>query len=1116
MQVSKSVPLGDVLQRFSSASYSDLQQLLTNMKTLSPEVKYEKLKLFISKTKKQISQLLAIIRWLGVPGVLPYFVQLETLDEHMNQIENKLNQSQDELFFAHRNLYWGRVRNLEVSVAMDILGRGTYQYLPKSIFTCGQTISPDISDETILRRDLNILIRSKVALIDQLPKDISHVDISDGLLILRNPFLYELAITLTHLDHTAPWRIIGFKILVDYHENEEFQGQQRYDKSTYEQDVLNILTKLNSSSSIIKNSIENEVENMNENPPPPSLPIKKLTLSQMHNICIHSSIGVSLRSLYVLALDMTKTLWKNFGVVKFVETETQHQCVFSFWNKSKSTGIYLYELRIIQYRKPNQVGKRLIVELWSQKESQTLSLESESVNGGVELIDKKINGFTDLIIAEDYITNGCNFTKLLDQTIRICIESKLLILLTRLNSTVSIIQSKLNGLTVTFVDKSSIKLKYNDFSVININVDYRTGRFVLGIHTLSSSIVKNLDSFFVEINNIEMMEITRNIQIEIGVLPVLKGDEKNVTNIDFDKNIQKSSYLAYKPIATVDKLIYQLAISYWIDSFRKVLGVECNKELSKELFDSAGISYFRNGTESVICFNLSSWKSISCIEKHLKTFASIGVSSSLQKQNSTTHINSQDNIKKRSVSLISNDNLVNSNRYCNENYNIWKNHVSSNSDRYLYIAGIISEVDYTCTIYSFLCGNSGNDRLLSIPYVVESHQISCLSLNSFSDVMKSSSITKYDSLYVDKISNGSIGIDLAVKDALQWKSKVEFTILYPSIYCLNQSIDNCNYDNKHSLSYIVTLKENNDSNCIVLQLPDNGNDKLTVSFYKPIDLSINSFGIGQELNCIQENNQIIYVNNLNNHDEEKLNSNYVCIGKMKLLTISSQPKSDENAATSSSSSSNMITDEMNSIISSILTSFEFPINSTSNMYNNSNTIDLICEHRSVMSLYIFTILKSYNIKLSYEVIKSLSPLYKLANVLRNDIFPILRLIWLIMMARNNFCFEGSNLIKIIHLDIESEEYPFFLCSVMTLLKVDSNKDGDENNNSNMQSLNLKTCGFIKIYIENSDKDKKILIYSSNGCTLVDSIDEIKLNDIENDENKLKVFLDNIASFCKKK
>lgn len=1111
MQVAKFVPLGDVLQRFSSASYSDLQQLLTNMRTLSPEVKYEKLKLYISKTKKQISQLLAIIRWLGVPGVLPYFVQLETLDEHMNQIENKLNQTQDELFFAHRNLYWGRVKNLEVSVAMDILGRGTYQYLPKSIFTCGQPISPDISDETILRRDLNILIRSKVALIDKLPSDISHVDISDGLLIIRNPYLYELAITLTHLDHNAPWRIIGFKILVDYHKKEEFQGQQRYDKSTYEQDVLNILTKLNSSSSIIKNTIENE-ENINEIHP--SLPIKKLNLNQMHNICIHSSIGVSLRALYVLALDMTKTLWKNYSDVKFVETETQHQCVFSFWKKIKSSGLYLYELRIIQYRKPNQVGKRLIVELWSQKESQTISLESESIKGGVELIDKKIIGFTDLIIAEDYIKNGAYFSKLLDQTIRICIESKLLILFSRLNSTISIIQSKLNGLTVTLVDKSSIKLKYNEFSVININVDYRSGRFVLGINTLSSSIIKNLDSFFIEINNMEMIDITRNIQIEVGILPFLTDDEKKIINIEFDKNIQKSSYQAYKPIATVDKLIYQLAISYWIDSFRKVLGVECNKELAEELFDSAGISYCKNGTESVISFNISSWKSISSIEKNLKLFSSIGVSSSLQKQDSTNHLDSLDNNKKRIISSISNDNLVNNKRYCNENYNIWKNHVSTNSDRYLYLAGIISEVDYTCTIYSFLCGNSGNDRLISIPYVLESNQISSLSLKSNSDeVISSSSTTIFDSLYVDKISNGSIGIDLAVKDALKWKSKIEFTVLYPSIYCLNQSIENRQTDNNQSLYYIVSLKENNDSNCVVLQLPDNGDDKLIVSFYKPIDLTISFFGVGKELN---DKNQTIVVNKLNNHDLEDLNSNYVCIGKLKLLTISNLSNSDENSSNNinSSSNTNMVTDDINSFISLILTSFEFPICSISNMFNNSNTIDLIFEHRSVMSLYIFTILKSYNIKISNEVVKSLSPLYKLTSILRNDVFPILRFIWLVMIARNN-CIEGSNVIKIIHLDIESEEYPFFLCSVNTLLKVENNKDDDDNIN-NMKSLNFKTCGFIKIYIENFDKDNKIQIYSSNGSTLIDSIDEIKLKDIENNSLLFNVFLDSIASFCKKK
>jgi hypothetical protein len=93
-----------------------------------------------------------------------------------------------------------------------------------------------------MNKRLGICIRAKLALYDTIPNEIKYSNIIDGLLILKQPYLYEIGITLSYANEKSSWKVIGFRILSDIHHNENVKiPKNLYDKETYESEVLKII-----------------------------------------------------------------------------------------------------------------------------------------------------------------------------------------------------------------------------------------------------------------------------------------------------------------------------------------------------------------------------------------------------------------------------------------------------------------------------------------------------------------------------------------------------------------------------------------------------------------------------------------------------------------------------------------------------------------------------------------------------------------------------------------------------------------------------------------------------------------------------------------------------------
>jgi Mediator complex subunit MED14 len=244
-------PFGDVVQKAAMAMYQELSTLMYNLRSQSPVLRTQRLLAYIARTKKRLAQLLAIARWLGVPGVTQFFNNMGQLKTKIWTKDNELNMLQDGLFFTHGGLFSRRLRPLDVLTARDILARGRCDTLPASLFVSAAHIhappadlaaaaaaatailapsssssSPlsassgddaaaaaDDADVAALRRSLNIYLRAKIMLHDPVPADVDAAAVDHGVLTLRVLGLFELVLTLDHLDEQAPWNVLRYRTL---------------------------------------------------------------------------------------------------------------------------------------------------------------------------------------------------------------------------------------------------------------------------------------------------------------------------------------------------------------------------------------------------------------------------------------------------------------------------------------------------------------------------------------------------------------------------------------------------------------------------------------------------------------------------------------------------------------------------------------------------------------------------------------------------------------------------------------------------------------------------------------------------------------------------------------
>lgn len=242
-----------IIESMSKQIYWQLKQMLANFGNTDPEMRTKYLRSFVTRALVELKKLLALAKWVDASS--SELLHTTAFHQRLGEIITSLNFSKDQLFYAHcdifrkyigNNIYASsKTRSFEVVTAKDILVRGSYAQLPEAISYVAKCKPPTFIPKEVIIKDLDIFIRSKLLLLDPLPSElIGKCSIQNGVLTFGLPRVYELSVTLSHLDESAPWLILDCKILADSHDNERFQGTYNNKKRGLEETVFEVLIKL--------------------------------------------------------------------------------------------------------------------------------------------------------------------------------------------------------------------------------------------------------------------------------------------------------------------------------------------------------------------------------------------------------------------------------------------------------------------------------------------------------------------------------------------------------------------------------------------------------------------------------------------------------------------------------------------------------------------------------------------------------------------------------------------------------------------------------------------------------------------------------------------------------
>ncbi|KAK6157809.1 hypothetical protein DH2020_012057 [Rehmannia glutinosa] len=101
----------------------------------------------------------------------------------------------------------------DVPSATEILLAGTYQRLPKCIEDVGTQSTLNEDQQGPALKKLETLVRSKLLEIS-LPKEITEIKVSDGVVLLRVDGEFKVLVTLGYRGHLSMWRILHLELLV--------------------------------------------------------------------------------------------------------------------------------------------------------------------------------------------------------------------------------------------------------------------------------------------------------------------------------------------------------------------------------------------------------------------------------------------------------------------------------------------------------------------------------------------------------------------------------------------------------------------------------------------------------------------------------------------------------------------------------------------------------------------------------------------------------------------------------------------------------------------------------------------------------------------------------------
>ncbi|KAJ2730775.1 mediator complex subunit [Coemansia sp. BCRC 34962] len=205
------VQLSEIVERLVTFAYTELVTLVDTLPSRGESERRDELLKYTEHVSSLMTKLLILVRWAKNAR---HIQKCQNVIAYLDSQNRFFEYSVDSIYATFLSMPNVRMRNYDVSNAVDILTTGSYQRLPLAI-------SRSVSKPRLNRRQvgrtlaaIDDIIRGRILGGEAVPVAMRQYVIGGGRIVFRVEGEFEATLTLLQHGKNIPWHVVGVRLLV--------------------------------------------------------------------------------------------------------------------------------------------------------------------------------------------------------------------------------------------------------------------------------------------------------------------------------------------------------------------------------------------------------------------------------------------------------------------------------------------------------------------------------------------------------------------------------------------------------------------------------------------------------------------------------------------------------------------------------------------------------------------------------------------------------------------------------------------------------------------------------------------------------------------------------------
>ncbi|KAJ2801239.1 mediator complex subunit, partial [Coemansia helicoidea] len=315
------VPLGTAVGRLITFAYTELVTLVDTLPSRAEADRRAEILRYTEHMSDLLTKLLVLVRWAKHA---PQIQKCQNVIAYLDSQNRYFEHAVDNIYATFLTMPNVRLRNYDVSNAVDILTTGSYQRLPVAI---KRAVPPPKLTRAQARSTLGAIdgiIRSRILRGEALPTAMRQYSIGDGRATFTVPGEFEATLTLLQYDAAIPWHVVGVNVLVAG--AAALPAEQQVTVSTWKiiDRAQHILIEASAAASRPQDS-EAPVDDAARPPP---------QLAQLYDFLHHQCLTVLLEVVFKQAMALRRARWEN--LLQAEVSGDRSALVLRYWTSGKA------------------------------------------------------------------------------------------------------------------------------------------------------------------------------------------------------------------------------------------------------------------------------------------------------------------------------------------------------------------------------------------------------------------------------------------------------------------------------------------------------------------------------------------------------------------------------------------------------------------------------------------------------------------------------------------------------------------------------------------------------------------------------------------------------------